>query len=150
MCFLYLQPPKGEGKAPEGGHFASSSLMHYRYDLQGPNLSHPRIFRLTFGRAQLQGRGASMIGGDKFHYLMASIQQRAASFKIWLFFTQFFPYFFSIRWKDGAVRKYTQPTASQYPRKIKLAQLSLCHACAAFFFLVVPHTQMRAKHSGDK
>ena len=66
------------------------------------------------------------------------------------FFHVVFSYFFSIRWKDGAVRKYTQPTASQYPRKIKLAQLSLCHACAAFFFLVVPHTQMRAKHSGEK
>ena len=23
MGFLYLPPPKGEGKAPEGGHFAS-------------------------------------------------------------------------------------------------------------------------------
>ena len=27
-----------------------STLMHYRYDLLGPNLSHPRIFSLTFGR----------------------------------------------------------------------------------------------------
>ena len=54
-----------------------STLMHYRYDLLGPNLSHPRIFKSDLWSPRACKGGASMIVGDKFHYLMASIQREA-------------------------------------------------------------------------